>query len=310
MLEAKVSRLERMGYRFIGPLKHSAIKVCEWTRHSIRDKPKRGVTSYTSFCYKEKFYGISSHRCMQMSPAVFFCNHDCLFCWRSTGFINKWMGPVDSPKEIIDDGIEAQRKILQGFWGSECNKKKLKEAMEPNQVAISLVGEPCMYPRLPELIDEITGRNMTAFLVTNGTFPEVLENLKDHQPTNLYITLPAPDKDVYKKTCLPKGADWKKLMLSLGMLKDFGCRTVVRLTLVRGLNLVHPEKYASILEAASPDFVECKSFMSVGGSRKRLPYSDMPLYPDIRKFAAAIEKNSSYKITNEKPDSRVVLLER
>ena len=53
--------LEKCGYRFIG--RHSAIKICEWARSAIRGK---------SFCYKQKFYGIQSHRCIQMSPAGIF----------------------------------------------------------------------------------------------------------------------------------------------------------------------------------------------------------------------------------------------
>ena len=50
--------------------------------------------------------------------------------------------------------------------------------------------------------------------------------------------------------------------------------------------------------------------MAVGGSRRVLEYQDMPLHNEIREFAAQIESNSSYRIVNEKVDSRVVLLSR
>ena len=56
--------LEKQQYAFIG--EHSAIKICEWTKRSLKDQ---GV------CYKEKFYGINSHRCCQMTPAVNFCQN-------------------------------------------------------------------------------------------------------------------------------------------------------------------------------------------------------------------------------------------
>ena len=47
--------------------------------------------------------------------------------------------------------------------------------------AISLTGEPTLYPKLPELIKEIHSRGKTSFLVTNGQHPEVLQKLKiDH----------------------------------------------------------------------------------------------------------------------------------
>ena len=46
----KKKELEQQGYRFVG--NHSAIKVCEYCRESLRDKDQ---------CYKEEFYGIDSH---------------------------------------------------------------------------------------------------------------------------------------------------------------------------------------------------------------------------------------------------------
>ena len=293
-----VSILEKKGYRFVG--RHSAIKICEWCRESVRGN---------NVCYKEKFYGISSHRCIQMSPAVFFCDHKCLFCWRSTPFLPKWSGVADEPTDIIDGCIEEQKKILQGFFGGECDKKKLREAMQPKHVAISLVGEPCLYPKLPQLIDEIKDRKMTAFLVSNGTQTAMIEQLLDSQPTNMYITLPAPDEKIYKKTCLPDKNSWNNLLRSLSLLKKFD-RSVIRLTLAKGLNFIDAEGYAEIIEKASPDFIEVKAFMSVGGAREKIPYEDMPRHGEIKDFAEQIEKNSSYKIKNEKADSRVVLMGR
>jgi wyosine [tRNA(Phe)-imidazoG37] synthetase (radical SAM superfamily) len=41
-----------------------------------------------------------------------------------------------------------------------------------------------------------------------------------------------------------------------------------------------------------------------------MPYSAMPLFEEIIAFAREIEKNSSYKITDAKEDSRVVLMKR
>jgi len=295
-----ITALEKKGYRFVGRNKHSAVKVCEWTRHSLRSK---------GFCYKEKFYGINTHRCLQMSPAAFVCNHRCLFCWRSTPFEAKWSGPVDEPTNILDDAIRAQAKLVEGFWGSAPEKKKIREACKPNQVAISLVGEPCLYPKLPEFIDDVLNRKMTAFLVTNGTVPVMVKKLIDNQPTNMYITLPAPNEQVYKKTCLPVGNYWKEILKSLSMLKEFN-RSVIRLTLVKDLNMVEPEQYAQIIDKVSPDFLEVKAFMSVGGSREKLPYSAMPLQKEIMEFAEKIESNSTFNIKDEKSDSRVVLLTR
>jgi len=297
-----IKQLEKIGYRFVGPSKHSAIKICEWTRKALRGE---------NFCYKQKFYGIATHRCLQMSPSAQFCTHRCLFCWRNTDITYpKWIGPVDEPKRILEEAIEAQRKILQGFKGNpKVTKERFNEAMNPNQVAVSLIGEPTLYPRLPGLIDEIKKMGATAFLVTNGTQPGMIKKLLSHQPTQLYITLAAPDEEIYEKTCRPLIKDgWQRIMKSLSFLDKFSCNTVIRLTLVKNLNFINPEEYAYIIKNANPKFIEVKSFMSVGFARRRLPYSAMPLHKEIKKFSEIISKKSGYKIKDEKRDSRVVLL--
>lgn len=293
-------RLEKTGFRFIG--KHSAIKTCEWTRKSLKS---------SAFCYKQKFYDIQTHQCLQMTPAFQFCTHRCLFCWRDISVTYpKWSGKSDEPKFILNKAIEEREGLLQGFKGNpSVSLKKFNEAVSVKQVAISLAGEPTLYPRLPELIDEIKSRGMTSFLVTNGTQPQMLRKILKHEPTQLYITLPAPDEKTYEKTCQPiiKGG-WKKIQKSLSILKKFKCKTVIRLTLVKDLNFNSPEKYAILIKKYKPSFVEIKAFMSVGYSRQRLPYSAMPLHSEIRKFAESIINKSGYAFANEKSDSRVVLL--
>jgi tRNA wybutosine-synthesizing protein 1 len=295
-------RTTQMGYRFVG--RHSAIKVCSWTRESIRGK---------NVCYKNKFYNIESNQCVQMTPAMFFCTFNCLHCWRNFDYLlprekEDW----DEPKKILDGCISEQTKLLQGFFGSPAvDRDKLNKAMLPKHVAISLSGEPTLYPQLPEFIDEILGRKMTAFLVSNGTVPEMIEKLLNHQPTNLYISFYGSTPEMYKKTAVPMIKDfWEKANQSLKMLDKFDCATVVRLTLTKGLNFSDPKGYADIIEKSGAKFVEAKAFMAVGGSRKALKYEDMPLHEDIVKFAEEFEKHSSYRIINDKKDSRVVLLSR
>jgi len=296
-----LERLKKMGYRFVGKNKHAAVKICSWTREAIRGK---GV------CYKQQFYGINTHRCLQIAPGVSYCNHNCLFCWRDTNITKPiWDGPVDEPEEILNGMIEEQKKLLAGFKGfNGTDMVKWKESGDPNQVAISLAGEPCLYPKLPELIDLINSKNMTSFLVTNGTIPEMIETLIKHQPYQLYMTLAAPNKEIYKKTCQPLIDDgWERIQKTLSLLKNFE-RSVIRLTLVKNLNMINPNEYAKIIEESKPKFVELKAYMAIGFSRERLGPDYMPTHEEIKNFAKEIEKNSSYKITNEKEDSRVVLL--
>ncbi len=218
---------------------------------------------------------------------------------------------ADDPKQIVEDSVEAQKELLIGFKGSDTSdKEKLKEALEPNQVAISLAGEPTHYPKLGELIQEYHSRGMTTFLVTNGTTPDVLENLNP-KPTQLYISLSAPDKELHKKINRPLIKDgFGRLKKSLVLMKDFDCRTVVRLTLTR-TGAVKPEKYAELIKKANPMFVEVKGYMHVGPSRKRLPESEMLEHSEILDFSKELAQNlPEHKLTDDAEVSRVSLLSR
>ncbi len=303
--KAYIEKMERnMGYRFVGPSKHSAVKICTWTKNSICGEGS---------CYKEKFYGIESSRCLEMTPAVPFCTESCQFCWRLRELsAPKWVGPVDAPDVILDECISERKKLLEGFSGNP-NAKRIGlvwQAKKPNQVAISLDGEPIMYPRINELIQLILERGMTAFLVTNGTMPDRVKQLNP-EPTNLYITCAGPNKKVFLETVKPLIADpWERLMESLSYLKDFSCETVMRLTLAKGLNMVDPEGYAEIIRKNEPKNVELKAFMSVGAARERLPFEAMPLHSEIKEFSEKVAGLSGYRIVDEHEPSRVVLLKR
>jgi tRNA wybutosine-synthesizing protein 1 len=296
-----LKKLEKMGYRFVGNNKHSAAKVCHWTKKSILDE---GV------CYKQKFYGIESHRCLQISPSVPFCHQKCLFCWRDLSVTQtQWKGDFDEPGEIIDGCIDAQRNLLCGFFGNEkANPKKLQESQDPNNAAISLAGEPMLYPKMDDLIEEFHRRNFTTFLVTNGMTPEKLENLKE-EPTQLYVSLDAPNKEIYNKLCDPQVENgWDNLNKSLDLLSSFDCRKVLRMTCVKGYNMQNVDEYADIIKRTNPDFVEIKAYMFVGYSRKRLTFENMPSNQEIYDFAGSVAEKCGLEIKDKAYESRVVLL--
>ncbi len=294
--------LKKKGYRFVGSKNHAAAKICHWTKKSIVGE---GV------CYKEKFYGIESHRCLQMSPSISFCHHKCLFCWRDISITEtEWNEEYDEPADIINGCIEAQKNLLCGFFGNpNSDPKKLAECKEPNNAAISLAGEPMLYPLIDDLLAEFKSRDFTTFLVSNGLSPSRLESL-EVEPTQLYISLDAPTQEIYKGLCDPQVENgWEKLNESLDMLSSFNSRTVIRMTCVKDYNMSHPEEYARLIERSNPNFVEIKAYMYVGNSRKRLEFSNMPRNQDIHDFASSIAELCGRKIVNESRESRVVLLE-
>ncbi|MFQ6020994.1 MAG: 4-demethylwyosine synthase TYW1 [Candidatus Aenigmatarchaeota archaeon] len=289
------------GYKIFG---NNAVKLCLWLKKSIK-------TGEREFCYKQKFYGIKSHRCLQMTPSQPFCNLRCLHCWRDISTRKPiWENGFDEPEEIIEKSIQAQRILLAGLGGVPHSEKHLKEAQNPKHVAISLDGEPCLYPKLSELIQGFHKRGMTTFLVTNGTFPEVLEKIQ--LPTQLYVSLTSNSEKIFNKIQNPIERGWKELNQTLELLPNLKTRKVIRLTLVKNLNFSEPEKYADLILKAKPDFIEVKSAMAVGfaKSQNRLKYSDMPYHEEIKQFSKKLSDILNYKIKNEKVDSRVVLLKR
>ncbi len=247
-----------------------------------------------------------------MSP-THLCDHRCVFCWRDTKYAYPtWQGPVDDPVDIIEGCIREQVKYLQGFGGNpNVDKKRREEMKKPKHFAISLTGEPTMYPRLPELITELHARNMTSYLVTNGTIPSMIKQLISCPPTQLYVSLYGPTEEIYQRTAMPITPEaWKRLQETLALLPQFK-RTVIRMTLTKGYNMIHPELYAEMFKTIKANFYELKGYMWVGHSRERLEISNMPMHQEIREFAQkVIEHNPELKVIDEKEASRVVLLAR
>lgn len=302
LTRTQVEKLESSGYRFVGSHNHAAAKICHWTKQSILD---RGV------CYKEKFYGIESHRCLQMAPAVPNCQQKCEFCWRDLSYTQtQWDGEYDDPKTIIDEAIEAQNNLLCGFFGNDkANKEKLEESKTPTNAAISLAGEPMLYPEIDELIAEFNRRNFTTFVVSNGQCIDKLKNL-ENEPYQLYLSLDAPTKKIYNEVCQPQISEgWDNLNQSLDTLASFNSRTCIRTTCVKGRNMINPEKYGELIKKSNPDFVEIKAYMCVGSSRYRLTPDNMPTFDEVKSFAQKIGENCGKKIVNESEVSRVVLLQ-
>jgi len=306
ILESTRKILHRQHYGLVG--KHSAVQICRWTKKSLLDR---------DFCYKQQFYGIESHRCCQMSPAVMWCQNRCLHCWRAielTAGLRIEEKEADKPAEVIKGCIEAQRKLLSGFKGNPLiNEKKLYESFEPAHFAISLAGEPTIYPFIGELIKELRQQKKTTFLVTNGLLPEKLKELikQDSLPTQLYLSLNAPTKQLYKKFARPtiKNA-WEKFNRTIKLFPQLDTRKIIRLTLVRNLNMSSRlvGSFAKLIKKASPDFIEVKAFMSVGFARQRLGYERMPLHSEIQRFAKKLSIPTKMPILDEKAESRVVLL--
>ncbi len=301
-------KLQKQGYHLLG--ERGAFKACQWQQKSLVNEQ--------DICYKQKFYGIESHRCLQMTPVVDKCTQNCEFCWRvvpadlgiswnQTTVSNE---DVLNPRTLLDETLMANIRSLGGYnpeAGAKVKQERYLEAREPKHIAISLAGEPTLYPYLSEFIEEIHSRGMTSFLVTNGTMPEVIERIT--KPTQLYVTLAAPDERVHGHLLHPmiKHA-WQRLLQTQELLHSFTCRRTNRLTMVAKKNMHDPRSYADLILLGEPDFVEVKGYMYIGASRGRLKRNNSPTHRDIQAFSEKLAALTGYYITDEQIESRVVLL--
>ena len=300
MKEKLQSLLKKQRYHIVG--NHSAVKICEWTKKSIKAQ---------DFCYKQKFYGIRSHLCAQVSVSLGFCQNTCVFCWREMEYtLGIRMKEYDPPDEIIGGWIVGQRKQLSGFGGYEgTDMKRLEEAREPMHFAISLAGDALIYPKLNEIIRKLHDMGKTTFIVTNGMLPDKIRILEP--PTQLYISVDAPNRELFKKIDRPLYKDgWERLLDSLKALKMLkkNTRTTLRFTLIKGMNMEDAEGWADSIRIAEPLFVEAKAYMFVGSSRQRLSIENMPRHHEVKEFAKKVGDLCGYRIIDEKENSRVVLL--
>jgi tRNA wybutosine-synthesizing protein 1 len=252
-----------------------------------------------------------------MSPSLFSCSQQCLFCWRAqSGDLQlEWdeMKPTkwDTAEDIVYGSLKAQEAILSGYNGNpKVSWRKLTEARTPRHVAISLTGEPTLYGPLPELIRIFHSKGFTTFLVTNGTMPSRLSTLSQ-EPTQLYVSVCAPNEKEYKRICRPHFPEaWKNLNETLAVLDSFRCPTVIRITLVKKHNMKSIDEYARLVEKANPTYVEAKAYMHIGFSTMRLSYASMPDHKEVYEFAARLAELTGYRIVDDSPDSRVVLLSK
>ncbi len=409
----KVMKLyTKSNYRVLGRHKHSAIKPCHWQEQKLlTGRENRN-------CYKS-YFGIGSHLCLQNTPSLPFCNHQCVFCWRDiehASFGPTWRGPVDRPKILVQKmlkhthniifrhltkersliNLEIMKAILnyalekdqgKGEFGFKITKDLLLEEMDyssskmarallllrnmdvldysgmsvyyihprirdelttkkdvdriisrdvttkediervfeeakhPKHAAISLAGEPTLYPRIGELVEEFRKRDMSTFIVSNGTNPDVIRKLQeDNQlPTQLYITLPASNQKLYLRVCRPLIKNgWERLMETLSLLPDLDCRTVVRITAVKYINMnldLVPE-YVNILKKYTPHFIDIKGFTVEanavnmakrwGGDHDLRDYR--PTYDEILEFARALESQGDFEILDGSETSVNLLL--
>ncbi|MFS7900424.1 putative tRNA 4-demethylwyosine synthase (AdoMet-dependent) [Helianthus anomalus] len=202
---------------------------------------------------------------MEATPSL-ACANKCVFCWRHhTNPVGKsWQWKMDDPLMIVNTAIEEHKKMIKQMKGVPgVTAERLSEGLLPRHCALSLVGEPIMYPEINSLVDELHKRRISTFLVTNAQFPDKIVSL--NPITQLYVSVDAATKENMKAIDRPLFGDfWERFIDSLKALRDKQQRTVYRLTLVKGWNTEDIDAYSSFFSIGNPDFVEIKGVTYCG----------------------------------------------
>ncbi|MHA1682751.1 MAG: radical SAM protein [Promethearchaeota archaeon] len=394
----------RSNYRLIGKAKHSALKPCHWMVQKLLSGHRN--------CYKG-YFGIQSEKCIQCTPALPYCTHNCAFCWRDLEKGNlgtKFTVEPDEPSHLIKEFIRNQVNLVEHHFPIEKSLENLDtmEAMlnqatnekfvldlnafrkksglsknrcelaitmlktsgivwtndnttytiyethraiseprlilesvgmsqetienaydnahHPSHAAISLAGEPLLYPPIADLVAGFRKRSFTTFIVSNGTMPDVIEKMHS-LPSQFYFTLPPPSEQLYKKIHRPsiKGA-YAKIKKTLELIPSLNTRTCLRITLVKGLNgITSPplvEGYVKLITKANPNFVDIKGFavearalnlkkrLGLGGKGTAIGESAefAPTFEEILEFAKKLSEKGNFPIVELSKPSRNVLL--
>ena len=299
LIEPRIAnRLSKQKYHLVG--EHGGVKVCHWTKQPLVNDRS---------CYKGTFYGIESHGCMQMAPNVDTCNLACSYCWREphSETLNKI---DDDPYELFLQSVKAHRRLITGYGGNpKADPKKFAEAQNPKHVAISLNGEPTLYASLGEFLEICHQHGVSTFLVTNGSLPKVIEKL-DPLPTQLYVSVDAPNKKLFNSLCKPKfdSSAFEKLEQTLELLPSLDTRTVCRHTLIKNESLGYHEDYARLDNIADPDFIEAKGYVYVGNSQNNLSIENMPSHQEVLDFSHKLAPLVDREVLSERSESRVTLI--
>ncbi|KAM6403269.1 S-adenosyl-L-methionine-dependent tRNA 4-demethylwyosine synthase TYW1-like [Rhynochetos jubatus] len=292
--------LTKQGYRLIGS--HSGVKLCRWTKSMLRGR---------GGCYKHTFYGIESHRCMEATPSL-ACANKCVFCWRhhTNPVGTEWRWKMDQPEMILQEAIENHQNMIKQFRGvSGVKADRFEEAMTAKHCALSLVGEPIMYPEINRFVKLLHQHSISSFLVTNAQFPDEIRNLEP--VTQLYVSVDASTKESLKRIDRPLFRDfWQRFLDSLKALSEKQQRTVYRLTLVKAWNVDELKAYADLVALGKPDFIEVKGVTYCGeSSASNLTMANVPWHEEVVRFVQELaDLIPDYEIACEHEHSNCLLI--
>ncbi|XP_006752029.2 S-adenosyl-L-methionine-dependent tRNA 4-demethylwyosine synthase TYW1-like, partial [Leptonychotes weddellii] len=84
----------------------------------------------------------------------------------------EWRWKMDQPEMILKEAIENHQNMIKQFKGVPgVKEERFEEGMMVKHCALSLVGEPIMYPEINRFLKLLHECKISSFLVTNAQFP-------------------------------------------------------------------------------------------------------------------------------------------
>ena len=202
---------------------------------------------------------------------------------------------MDPPEDIVEGAIARHVTMVREFGGTPgVNRERWLAALTPKHCALSLVGEPIMYPHINALLRLLHARGISSFLVTNAQFPDAIAALEP--VTQLYVSIDAGNEADLREVDRPLFSDfWARFLGCLDALRAKRQRTVYRLTLIKGekgnMGPNAVREYASLIARGAPELIEVKgvtwSGVSDGGG---LTMASVPWHSEVRDFCVALQQ--------------------
>ena len=223
----------------------------------------------------------------------------------------EWRWKTDEPEMLVNGAIEKHVSMINELKGLPgLITERWHAAFTPRHCALSLVGEPIMYPHINQFVRLLHEKEISSFLVTNAQFPDKIAELEPL--TQLYVSVDAASKESLREVDRPLFKDfWERFLSCLQQLKKKGQRTVYRMTLVKAYNMEEVNGYVDLINVGEPDFIEVKGVTFCGKSDgSDLTMKNVPWHTEVRAFAAALSKatGNRYGLAAEHEHSCCILL--
>lgn len=212
---------------------------------------------------------------------------------------------------IIDNAIVNHRTMINVMRGVPgVMPERLADAQKPKHCALSLVGEPIMYPHINEFVRMLHEEDISSFLVTNAQFPDRIAAMEP--VCQLYVSIDASTKESLKAVDRPLFGDyWERFLACLDAIREKKQRTVFRMTLVKTFNMQEVIEYAKLITIGRPTFIEIKGVTFCGKSGAGdITLKDVPLHEEVCAFAEQLCKylDGNYELASAHEHSCCVLI--